>query len=47
VDLDTDSLGKDIVVVVVVVVVVDIPDLGNAMLEAVLQLQGIPDIRVV
>jgi hypothetical protein len=46
VDLDTDSLGKDIVVVVVVVVV-DIPDLGNAMLEAVLQLQGIPDIRVV
>jgi hypothetical protein len=46
VDLDTDSLGKDIVVVVVVVVV-DIPDLGNAMLEAVLQLQGILDIRVV
>jgi hypothetical protein len=44
VDLDTDSLGKD---TVVVVVVVDIPDLGNAMLEAVLQLQGIPDIRVV
>jgi hypothetical protein len=41
VDLDMDSLGKDMVAVV------DIPDLGNAMLEASSQLfQDIPYTQV-